>query len=35
MMKHVGGNNLGRLLPITPSSFNDIKIWYRSGRKAR
>jgi len=23
-------NGLGRLLPRTPSSFNDIKMWYTS-----
>jgi hypothetical protein len=25
-----GLDGLGRLLPITPSSFNDIKMWYTS-----
>jgi hypothetical protein len=31
MMKHAGGikKGYGRLLPIYPSSFNDIKMWYR------
>jgi hypothetical protein len=33
-MKPVGGikDGLGRLLPTRSSSFNDIKMWYRSDR---